>query len=263
MNSIKPFDLPLTQVAITSDYAHNSDLTQLSQLINPSHILKDKDRLGVYLYNSHGELSNQIIIDKEQHQVHNLNPGGITISDGDELFIVDDIEQAIALHLNLDSLNHSHSIVIAPPPVYDVTVKEYAQKQRVTIFAVAHEKAQQIKAFHSQNVRLISLIDPAFNDNLNTYKSFADFLDDKDIVQGIIDCRIGDLSKIKLGSLRDAVEQKPSKFPIDSFPPITKNAIIALAQHTQSTIEIATMSILGALLQSLNALCHADLHTIQ
>lgn len=66
-------------------------------------------------------------------------------------------------------------------------------------------------------MRLISLIDPAFNDNLNTYKNFADFLDDKDIVQGIIDCRIGDLSKIKLGSLRDAVEQKPSKLLLIAF----------------------------------------------
>ena len=247
MDSIKPFDLPLSQVAQPQDYAHNKDLTLLSQLIDPNHILKDKDRLGVYLYNSDSALSNQIIIDKDTIKVHNFNAGGITIAQGDELFIVDDIEQATELHHNLDLLNQSHSIVIVPPPIYDVTIKEYAQKQRVTIFAPCHEKAPLIKAFHSQNVRLISLIDPAFNDNLNTYKSFADFLDDKDIVQGIIDCRIGDLSKIKLGSLRDAVEQKPSKFPIDSFPPIIKNAIIALAQHTQSTIEIATMSILGAL----------------
>ena len=179
MDSIKPFDLPLSQVAQPQDYAHNKDLTLLSQLIDPNHILRDKDRLGVYLYNSDSELSNQIIIDKDTIKVHNFNAGGITIAQGDELFIVDDIEQATELHLNLALLNQSHSIVIVPPPIYDVTIKEYAQKQRVTIFAPCHEKAPLIKAFHSQNVRLISLIDPAFNDNLNTYKSFADFLDDK------------------------------------------------------------------------------------
>lgn len=82
MDSIKPFDLPLSQVAQPQDYAHNKDLTLLSQLIDPNHILKDKDRLGVYLYNSDSALSNQIIIDKDTIKVHNFNAGGITIAQG-------------------------------------------------------------------------------------------------------------------------------------------------------------------------------------
>lgn len=81
MDSIKP-DLPLSQVAQPQDYAHNKDLTLLSQLIDPNHILRDKDRLGVYLYNSDSELSNQIIIDKDTIKVHNFNAGGINNSTG-------------------------------------------------------------------------------------------------------------------------------------------------------------------------------------
>lgn len=47
MDSIKPFDLPLSQVAQPQDYAHNKDLTLLSQLIDPNHILKEvKINLG-------------------------------------------------------------------------------------------------------------------------------------------------------------------------------------------------------------------------
>ena len=51
----------------------------------------------------------------------------------------------------------------------------------------------------------------------------------------------------ELGLLRDDIKQTAQPFPIDCFPEIIKNAILAIQEHSQASIQICTMSVLGAL----------------
>lgn len=51
----------------------------------------------------------------------------------------------------------------------------------------------------------------------------------------------------ELGLLRDDIKQTAQPFPINCFPEIIKNAILAIQEHSQASIQICTMSVLGAL----------------
>ena len=244
----------------TSDDINKSNLNLLSQLIPKNRFIKfdiditvnqtelnTANSVGVLLYDSSNTLSNVLVVKNNEQFTINHHVGVVSIGDGDDCFIVDDIEQAINLHLNLNALNHSHQIIIAPNRLFNNVVSDFAKKRQVTIFCIMTEKNDYLKRFDGANVKLISLIDPCYNDNLFKYPSFQSFLLDADFVDTHIDCRFGTWGK--LGSIKSTGQYKETTYPLQAFDKCktAKFAIQALAEHTKVPLAMAAQSVLGVL----------------
>lgn len=243
-----------------SDDINKSNLNSLSQLIPKNQFIKfdiditvnqtelnTANSVGVLLYDSSNTLSNVLVVKNNEQFTINHHVGVVSIGDGDDCFIVDDIERAINLHLNLDALNHSHRIIIAPNRLFNNVVLDFAKKQCVTIFCIMTEKNDYLKRFDGANVKLISLIDPCYNDNLFKYPSFQSFLLDADFVDTHIDCRLGEWGS--LGNVKSVNQTKETPYPIHAFNycKTAQFAIQSLAKHTKVPLAMSGQSVLAVL----------------
>lgn len=247
-------------IANDSDIAKFSNsIQQLSQLIQSNHIIKINDEIirdnqplptagsiGISMFDSEANLTNLLIIKPDYGIITlNNNAGGINIGDGDDLFIIDDIEQSIDLHTNLNAINHNHRIIISPSRLFSDTVAQFSTKSQVTIFCSITEENTLIRQFSGQNVRLISLIDPFYNDNIGKYPSFEAFLADKEVKN--INCLIGEWGN--LGEIKSNAKYIETPYPIHAFNrcKTAEYAIRALSDHLKIPLPMAGQAVLGVL----------------
>lgn len=157
-----------------------------------------------------------------------------------ELVIVDNYKDGVRL---AKYFAHEKIIVAVSPTPYLFldTVKHFAHDTQVTIFPSIEHRDSIRKQFAGCNVKVV-IIPWGVITHLECDKSYAEIL-------SFDDTQIIDLKILEWGQPEPLANEpsKPTRYPIEAWPPILRKPIEAIAYYAQVPTAMAGQSVLGAI----------------
>ena len=179
-----------------------------------------------------------IITDTSQPSAYLIGP----LSNDSELIAVDNFDDGMPM---AECLKDEHvTIAISPNEwLFNDTVKRFSQDRPVTVFTTLDKADGVSKPLAGHNVKVVVTSDRTVLEHLEYGGlSYADIL-------ALDDTKIIDLKSTAWPNPEPLASDpsKPTRYPIEAWPPILRKPIEAIAYYTQVPLAMAGQAVLGAI----------------